>query len=224
MTVTVPVAESHGGQLIKVLIVDDHRLVREGLKKILAETRDIVVAGEADGGHEALQKTRKTDYDVIILDISMAGKSGIEVLDELKKEKPKSQVLIVGMHPEEQYALRAMKSGAAGYLTKESTPAELIDAIHRVAAGKRYLTPAIAEYLALAVQTDGSKPLHEKLSNREYQIFCMIAKGKTVSGIATDLILSSKTVSTYRARVLQKMGMKNNSELIYYAVKNDLVV
>jgi len=210
--------------LIKVLIVDDHRLLREGLKKILAETRDIVVAGEANDGHEALQETRKTDYDVIILDISMAGKNGIEVLDELKKEKPKSQVLIVSMHPEEQYALRAMKSGAAGYLTKESTPAELIDAIHRVAAGKRYLTPAIAEHLALAVQTDGSKPLHEELSNREYQIFCMIAKGKTVSGIATDLILSSKTVSTYRARVLQKMGMKNNSELIYYAVKNDLVV
>jgi two-component system, NarL family, invasion response regulator UvrY len=209
--------------MINVLIVDDHRLVREGLKKILAETNDIAVVDEASNGHEVLGKVRSGNIDVVILDISMPGRSGIEVLEELKKERPKSQVLILSMHPEEQYALRALKAGAAGYLTKESAPTELIEAVYRVSSGKKYITASLAENLAAALEGDTTKARHELLSNREFQIFFMIAKGKPIKDIATELFLSIKTVSTYRSRILDKMSMKNNSELIYYAVKNNLI-
>jgi two-component system, NarL family, invasion response regulator UvrY len=209
--------------VIEILIVDDHRLVREGLKKILAETPNISVADEASGGLEALRKVRQRDFDVIILDISMPGKSGIEVLEELKKEKPKSHILILSMHPEEQYAVRALKAGAAGYLTKESASNELIDAIHRISAGKKFITASLAENLAVALEADAPKAPHELLSNREFQILCMIARGKSIKDIASELFLSVKTVSTYRTRILDKMRMKNTSELIYYAIKNGLI-
>jgi two-component system, NarL family, invasion response regulator UvrY len=212
-----------GENMIDVLIADDHRLVREGLKKILSEVHDIVVADEASTGNEALRKVRKRDFDVIVLDISMPEKNGIEVLEHLKKEKPESRVLILSMHPEEQYALRALKAGAAGYLTKESAPNELIDAIRRVATGKKYITSTIAENLATALNTNTPNTPHELLSNREFQVLRMMAQGGTLTEIAEELNLSIKTVSTYRSRILEKMGMKNNSELIFYAFKNGLV-
>lgn len=209
--------------MIRVLIADDHGLVRDGLKKILSETDDITVVDEASTGQEVLEKVRAKDVDVILLDISMPGKNGLDALAELKKERPKCQVLILSMHPEEQYALRALKSGASGYLTKRSAATELIDALHRVSAGKRYITSSIAESLAAALSYKGGRAAHETLSNREFQVLRMMAAGKSIKEIAAELFLSVKTVSTYRSRVLEKMEMKNTSQLMYYAIKNDLI-
>ena len=209
--------------MIKILVADDHTIVREGLKQILAETSDIVVSGEAANAQEILNKILKNDYDIVLLDISMPGRSGLDVLKTLKSIKPQLPVLILSMHPEEQYAVRALKGGASGYLTKESAPDELITAIRIVSTGRKYVSSALAEKLAFDLENNNEKPLHETLSNREFQVMCMIASGKVISEIAEELLLSIKTVSTYRARILEKMKMKHNAEITYYTIKNGLV-
>ena len=209
--------------MTRVLIADDHRLVREGLKKILTETPDIVVVAEASTGDEVLERIRKQDCDVILLDITMPGKSGLDVLRELHKTKQHVKVLVLSMHPEEQYAVRALKLGAAGYLTKRSASEELIAAVQSVSAGKKYITKALTESLASVMAGDSEKSPDESLSRREHQVFRLIAQGKSIKEIAALLSLSIKTVSTYRSRVLQKMGMKNSAALVYYAVTNGMV-
>jgi len=207
----------------KVLVADDHAVVREGIRRIIAETSDMVVAGEAADGWEVLEKARGGDYDVVVLDISMPGKGGIEILKELKRERPGVPVLILSMHPEEQYALRAIRAGASGYVTKESAPDELVAAIRKVLRGSKYITSALAERLVLDIEVGSEESLHQKLSDRELQVLCLLAEGKTVNKIGRELYLSAKTISTYRSRILQKMGMKRNAELIRYAIKHGLV-
>jgi len=208
---------------IKVLIADDHAIVREGLKQILADTRDIVVAADAENGFEAIKLIRRNPCEVVLLDISMPDRNGIEVLKQLRKEFPKLAVLMLSMHREDQYAIRALKAGAAGYLNKQSAPAELVTAIRQVAAGRKYVSPALAEELANQLDEDHDRPPHAALSDREYQTMTMIASGKTVSDIAAELALSVKTISMYRSRVLQKMKLRHNAELTHYAIKNRLV-
>ena len=209
--------------IIKVFIADDHAIVREGLKQILAETRDIVVAGEAENGLDAVKLFRKSECQVMLLDISMPDRSGIEVLKQIKKEKPELAVLMLSMHREDQYAIRSLKAGAAGYLTKQSAPRELVTAIRQVAGGLKYISPALAQELANHVGEDHEAPPHDTLSDREYQTLTMIASGKTVGMIAKELSLSVKTVSEYRARLLVKMKLKNSAELTHYAIKNQLI-
>jgi DNA-binding NarL/FixJ family response regulator len=209
--------------LIKILIADDHAIVREGLKRIIDETSDMVVAGEAADGQEALNLVLKEDLDVVLLDIAMPGRGGMDALKQLKLDKPALPVLVLSMYSEEQYAIRALKAGASGYMTKESAPEELIGAIRQVSNGGKYVSPSLAEKLAFHLAPGGEKPPHEMLSDREYQVMCMIASGKTVKEIAEELSLSVKTISTNRTRLLRKMAMKNNSEITYYAVKEGLV-
>ena len=208
--------------MIKVLIADDHTLVREGLKQIINQHSDIKVTGEAKNGQEALEQVWKDDFDVVLLDISMPGRSGMDVLKEIKSAKHDLNVLMLSMHPEEQYAVRALRAGASGYLTKESAPDELIDAIRRVSIGLKYVTLSLAEKLAMELKFDRDKPLHEQLSDREFQVMQMIARGHTIKEIAEDLSLSVKTISTYRTRVLEKMNMKSNSDITSYLMENNL--
>jgi DNA-binding NarL/FixJ family response regulator len=208
---------------IKVLIADDHAIVREGLKQILADTNDIVVAGDAQNAQEAVQLVRKTEAHVLLLDISMPDRSGLEVLKQVKKETPNIAVLMLSMHREDQYALRSLKAGASGYLNKQSAPAELVNAIRLVVSGKKYITQELAQAMANQLDTDQEIPPHEILSDREYQTLTLIASGKAVSDIAAELMLSVKTISMYRSRLLQKMKLKNNAELTHYAIKNQLV-
>lgn len=210
-------------ETIRILIADDHAIVREGLKQILADTRDIVVAGEAANGSDAIKLVRKDQCDVLLLDISMPDRSGIEVLKQIKKEAPRIAVLMLSMHREDQYAIRSLKAGAAGYLNKQSAPDQLVDAIRQVSDGRKYITPALAQELANQVGDDRNVPPHEILSDREYQTLIMIASGKTVSDIAAELSLSVKTISMYRSRLLQKMKLRHNAELTHYAIKNHLV-
>jgi len=210
--------------LIKILIADDHIIVRRGLKQIVAEFSDMVVTDEASNFQEVLDKVDKKDFDVVVLDITLPGRSGMDVLKQIKSQDPKLPVLVLSMHPEEQYAVRALRAGASGYLTKESAPDELIAAIRKVATGGKYISPSLAEKLAFELDTGTAKSPHEALSDREYQVLCMIASGKTVKEIAEELILSVKTISTYKARILEKMRMKSNAELTHYAIKNRLVV
>jgi DNA-binding NarL/FixJ family response regulator len=209
--------------MIKILIADDHPIVRKGLKQILAETPNIIVAGEANNGAEVLKKVLKNEYDMVLLDISMPGRDGIDTLKELKDLKPNLPVLILSIHPEDQYAMRVLRAGAYGYLTKESAPEELISAIRTVSLGRKYISPSVAEQLVFNLDNNAEKRPHDKLSDREYQVMHMIASGKTVKEISEDLSLSVKTISTYRARILEKMKMKNIAELIRYAIKNGLV-
>jgi two-component system invasion response regulator UvrY len=209
--------------MMKILIADDHAVVREGVKHILSESKDIVVADEANNGHEALEKVLKNDFDLILMDIAMPGRDGLEILKDIKAQKPKLPVLILSMFPEEQYALRALKSGASGYMTKESIPDELVRAVQKIAQGGKYISSSFSEKLFSILDSDIEKPLHENLSDREYQVMRMIATGKTLKEIADDLSLSVKTISTYRSRILEKMDMKNNAELTHYAIKNSLV-
>jgi len=209
--------------MIKVLIADDHAVVREGVKHILSEMPDMVIAGEAGRGQEVLEKVGKNEYDLILLDIAMPGRDGLEILKDLKLQKPKLPVLILSMFPEEQYALRALKSGASGYLTKDSIPDELIKAIQKIVRGGKYISSSFSEKMLFSFDSDAEKPLHETLSDREYQVMRMIASGKTLKEIADELALSVKTVSTYKSRILDKTGMKNNVELTHYAVKHRLV-
>jgi DNA-binding NarL/FixJ family response regulator len=208
---------------IRVFIADDHAIVREGLKQILAEQRDIIVAGEAENGLDAVRLFRKSKCHVMLLDISMPDRNGIEVLKLVKKDKPDLAVLMLSMHREDQYAIRSLKAGAAGYLTKQSAPRELVTAIRQVAAGQKYISAALAQELASQVGADHEAPVHDTLSDREYQTLMMIASGMTVSDIARELSLSVKTISEYRARLLVKMKLKNSAELTHYAIRNQLV-
>jgi len=209
--------------MIRVFIADDHGIVRKGMKQILSRTPDIVVAGEAGTGQEALEKIWANHFDVIILDISLPGRNGLEILKQIKSHQPKLPVLILSMYPEEQYAVRVLKAGAAGYLTKESDKREFIEAIRRIAQGKKYITPALAERLAHELEPGTAKAPHDKLSDREYHLLCLIAKGKNTKEIATELSLSIKTIGTHRASLLDKMQMKSNAELTHYAIQHKLV-
>jgi two-component system, NarL family, invasion response regulator UvrY len=209
--------------MVKILIADDHAIVREGLKQIVTDTSGLGVTGEAASEQETLELIRKHDYDIVLLDIAMVGRGGLETLKQIKQEVPHLPVLILSMYPEEQYAVRALKMGAAGYLTKLSAPEELIKAIKKISAGRKYISDSLAEKLAFDLELNMEKPLHEYLSDREFQVMCMIASGKTLKKIAEKLSLSVNTISTYRFRILEKMKMKNNSELIHYAIKNRLV-
>ena len=208
---------------LRVLIADDHAIVRHGLKQILADTGDIVVAGDAGSGAEAIKLARAAAFDVLLLDISMPDRNGIEVLKQVRQEFPKMAVLMLSMHREDQYAIRSLKAGAAGYLNKQSAPDELVTAIRTVAQGHKYISPALAQQLANQIGDDREVPLHETLSDREYQTMMMIASGKTVGEIAVELVLSVKTISMYRSRLLQKMKLRHNAELTHYAIKNNLV-
>ena len=209
--------------MIKLIIADDHSIVREGLKQIIADTPDMAVVDEAGDGNELLQKIKSSTFDVVILDITMPGPNVLDTLKQIKKQRPATQVLVLSMHPEEQYAVRVLKAGASGYLNKESAPAELVKAIRKVSRGRKYISPDFAENLADTLLSNHDQPVHAALSDREYQVLCLIASGETVKNIAENLFLSEKTISTYRSRIMQKMGMKNNAELIHYAIKNMLV-
>jgi len=209
--------------MLRILIADDHPVVRRGLRQIVADSRDMAVVDEATNGWEVLSKVRVSDYDVVLLDIAMPGMDGLDVLTQLKHEKPRLPVLMLSMYPEEQFAIRAFRAGASGYVTKESAPDELVGAIRKVSTGGKYVSSALAEKLALDLERGGKQPPHETLSDREYQVMSLIASGKTVTGIARELSLSVKTISTYRSRILEKMNLKNNAELTNYAIKNGLI-
>jgi two-component system invasion response regulator UvrY len=209
--------------MIRVLVADDHAVVRRGLVQILTEAPDMVVAGEASTGREVLQAVRKHDYDVLVLDIAMPEGGGLEVLQQLQTLKPDLRILILSMYPEKQYAVRALKSGAAGYLTKESVPDELIAAIRKVARGGKYVSQSLAEQLASELRGEVEKEPHETLSDREYQVMTLLAAGKSVTDVAEELSLSVKTVSTYRARILDKLNLKSTAEIIRYALEQGLV-
>ena len=207
--------------MIRIIIVDDHPVVRRGLKQILQEEPDVKVVGEAENAQEAFKIIRTIDCDAVVLDISLPGASGVEILKQLKYEYMKLPVLILSMHPEEQYALRMMKAGASGYLKKDSAPEELVKAIRKIISGGKYVSSSLAEILIADMETS-DRPLHEKLSDREFQIMRMIASGKAIKTIAEELCLSEKTVSTYRTRLLEKMHMNANAEIIGYALNNKL--
>ena len=208
---------------MRILIADDHAVFRRGLAETLGEAFSRVTFGEAKTAQETLEHVRRQDWDVVILDISMPGKSGLDILDDLHRLRPKLPVLLLSMHPESQYARRALKSGAAGYLTKESVPEELKEAVRRVQAGGRYVSATLAETLVFDLRRAPDTPVHELLSDREFQVLRMIASGRTVKQIADDIALSVKTVSTYRARILLKTGMTTTAELIRYALQTHLV-
>lgn len=209
--------------MMRILLIDDHAVVRQGLKLILADHLRNAKFGEACNANDALARVAKDVWDVVVLDITMPGRNGWEVLREIKRLRPKLPVLVLSMHPEDQFAVRMLKSGAAGYLTKESAGDELAGAIKKVVAGGRYISPTLAERIVSYLDIDVQKPPHERLSDREFQIMRMMASGKQVSQIARELALSVQTISTYRARILSKMAMKNNAELTRYAVEKELL-
>ena len=208
--------------MIRILIADDHGIVRKGLKQIVADNPDMVVAGEAASGQEALELAQAQDFDVAIIDIAMPGRGGLEILKSLRTQSPSLKIIMLSMYSEEQYAIRSLRNGASAYLTKANATDELIKAIETVASGKRYITQSVAERLASYIEEEGSRLPHENLSDRELQVFVMIGSGKSVSEIAEELSLSIKTISTYRARLLEKMGMDSNAQLIKYAVEHRL--
>src|SRR5882672_5267579 len=207
----------------RILLIDDHEVVRAGLKRIFDKQPGTATFGEASTAPEALQHAREQDWDIVVLDLSLGGRNGLEVLKELKQIRPGLPVLILSMHSEEQYARRAFKAGAAGYITKDSPRAELLNAINKVAEGRKYVSGALAEELVIDLERGSDRPPHETLSDREFEVMRLIASGKTVGEIAVLLALSDKTISTYRARILDKMGMKTNAELTHYTIKRGLV-
>jgi len=209
--------------VIRVVIADDHTIVREGLKQLLLAASDLEVAGEARDGNEVLERVRGSDFDVLLLDMSMPGRSGMELIRQVKGEKPKLRVLVLSMHAEHQYAVRAIKAGASGYLTKDSASRELVSAIRKVAGGGAFISAEVAEALALGAMPQAEGPPHASLSDREYQVFRLLVSGKSVSDIAAELNLSAKTVSTHKARLMEKMALNNQAELIRYAIKHRLV-
>lgn len=209
--------------MIRVVIADDHTIVREGLKQLLLAASDLEVAGEARDGNEVLERVRGSDFDVLLLDMSMPGRSGMELIRQVKSEKPKLRVLVLSMHAEHQYAVRAIKAGASGYLTKDSASRELVSAIRKVAGGGAFISAEVAEALALGAMPQAEGPPHASLSDREYQVFRLLVSGKSVSDIAAELNLSAKTVSTHKARLMEKMALSNQAELIRYAIKHRLV-
>lgn len=209
--------------MIKVLVADDHAIVRRGLRQILSETPDIMVGGEASTAQEVIRLLTDERWSVVVLDLSLPGSSGLELLSRIRREHANAPVLVLTVHPEDQYAVRCIKAGAAGFLTKESAPDKLIEAVRKVAGGGRWVSPELAETLASVLAGESKGAPHERLSDREFEIFRMLASGKTVSQIALELALSVKTVSTHRTRILRKMEMTNNAELTHYAVRNHLV-
>ena len=209
--------------MLKVLIADDHAVVRQGLRQILSEIPELGVVGEAQDGQAVLNLMRAEPWDVLVLDLSMPGRGGLDILKDVRRERPETRVLVLSMHPEDQFAVRTLKAGAAGYLTKESAPSELVAAVRKVLTGGRYISPALAEKLAFDLGRDDDRPRHEKLSDREFQVMRRLAAGMTVQQIADELMLSPKTISTYRARVLEKLELKTNAELIHYSIHNELV-
>jgi two-component system, NarL family, invasion response regulator UvrY len=208
---------------MKVLIADDHPVVRHGLKQILATDSDMTVVGEAKNGNEAMELARKLEWDVAVLDYSMPGRSGMELLSEIKREFPQRPVLVLSMHPEELHARRVLKAGGAGYMNKESAGEELAAAIRKVVTGGKYVSAALAERLAVELAPESQKPPHETLSDREYRVMWMLASGKPINRIAKEMFLSPSTVSTYRVRILRKLGLGSNAELVQYAVKHQLI-
>jgi DNA-binding NarL/FixJ family response regulator len=209
--------------MIRILIADDHAIVRAGLKQFVADQADMSVAGEAATGAETVSLVRSEAYDVVLLDISMPDRNGVDTLKQLKQIRPEMPVLMLSAHAEEQYAVNLLRAGAAGYVSKETASTQLVQAIRTVTRGRKYVSPDLAQVLADGVTGQGDAPLHASLSQREFQIFCKLAGGMPVSKIAQELFLSVKTVSTYRSRVLEKMGMKTNADLTYYAIKNRLI-
>lgn len=209
--------------MIEIIIADDHAIVRQGLKKMLAEESDMKVVGEASSADETLRLIRAHRCNVLLLDVTMPGKSGLDIIKDLKQSSPKMHILVLSMHPEAQFALRVLRAGGSGYLTKESAPEELVRAIRKVAQGGKYVSSTLAELLATLTETDIEKLPHDRLSEREFQILRMIVQGKSVSEIAQQLSLSIKTVSTYRTRVLDKMNVRSNAELARYAVEHRIV-
>jgi two-component system, NarL family, invasion response regulator UvrY len=209
--------------MTRILIADDHPIVRRGLKQILAEESDICEIGEARTGQEVLQQLRGQIWDAVVLDVNLPDRSGLDILREIRERNPRLPVLILSMHPEDQFAVRVVKAGASGYLTKDSAAEELVKALRRILSGGKYISPTLAEQLAEALTGETEKPAHEKLTDREYLVLCRIGSGRTVSEIAEELQLSVKTVSTYRTRILEKMDLRTNAELTSYAVRNGLV-
>ena len=209
--------------MIRIVIADDHTIVREGLKQLLAAAGDFEIVGEAQDGHEAMRQVRSLDFDVLLMDMSMPGKGGMELIKQVKSEKPKVRILVLTMHEEHQYAVRAIRAGASGYLTKDGATAQLVSALRKVAGGGAYISSAVAEQLALHAMPGAAGPPHAALSNREFQVFSMIAEGKSVSDIAERLNLSVKTVSTHKANLMQKMNMSTTGEIIRYAIAHKLV-
>ena len=208
---------------MKVLIADDHLVVREGLKEIVNKLDEVSVVDTAGDGREALEKIESSGYDLVILDISMPGLSGLEILQTLKRKNITAHILVLSIYPQTQYAIRALRLGASGYLSKDSAYEELASAIRKISAGGRYISSDLAEKYVFGDKIDLDRAPHEKLSEREFQIMCLLAKGKSVTEIARGIFLSDKTVSTYRARILEKMGMKKNAELMLYAIRNSLI-
>jgi Response regulator containing a CheY-like receiver domain and an HTH DNA-binding domain len=207
----------------KILIVDDHAVVRQGVKQILSEQFHGAVIGEAQNADEMIERVRKNNWDIVVLDIGMPGKSGLDALKELKQLRPKLPTLVLSAYPEDQLALRMLKAGAAGYLSKDSAPNELVQAIRKIMGGGKFVSASVAELLALNLESNIEKPMHEQLSDREYQVLCLIAVGKSLKDIADDLCVSISSINTYRARILEKMQLKNNTELTHYAIENRLV-
>ncbi len=208
---------------LKILLVDDHAIVREGLKRILADTQDLEVTGEAASVSEAAALLRAQPFDLVVLDISLPGRNGLELLRIIQDESPKLPVLVLSIYPEDQYAVRVMRQGADGYLTKETAPERLVEAIRKVASGRKYVSPDLAERLALEIGGDSDKLPHERLSDREFEVLKLIASGKGLTEIGEMLHLSIKTVSTYRTRILEKTGLRNNAEITHYAIANKLL-
>ena len=209
--------------MIRLVLADDHAILREGLKQILLAQSDIGIVAEAQDGHEVMKRVRELDFDVLVLDMSMPGKSGVELIKQVKAERPKLRILVLTMHEEHQYAVRAIRAGASGYLTKESASAQLVSALRKVAAGGAYISAEVAEQLALNAMPGAQGAPHEALSDREFQVFRLIAEGKSVSDIAERLNLSVKTVSTHKANLMQKMGVATTGEIIRYALAHKLV-
>ena len=209
--------------MLRVLLADDHAVVRQGLRQILTEIPEVGAVGEASNGEDALGMVRAEHWDVLVLDMSMPGRGGLDVLKDVHRERPQTKVLVLSMHPEDQFAVRLLKAGASGYLTKETAPAELVTAVRKILTGGKYISSTLAEKLAFDMDRDADKPLHEALSDREFQVLRMMAAGHTVQQIADELLLSAKTISTYRARILEKLNLKSNAEMIHYAINNRLI-
>jgi len=209
--------------VIKIIIADDHIIIRAGIKQLLEGAHDMVVAGEASDGQKLIQEIQKNHYDVIVIDISMPGRNGIEIIKQIRASGDKTPILALSYYPEEQFAIRVLKAGACGYMNKDVQPEELVEAIYKVARGGTYVSPAVAEKLAMNINMTQEASPHESLTDREYEVFLKIAGGMTVSEIADEMFLSVKTVSTYRARILEKLNLKNNAEITYYAIRNNLI-
>lgn len=209
--------------MIRVLLADDHTILREGLKQILSDCQDMVVGGEADNGHAALKMIRSEDWGVVVLDMSMPGKSGLELIKQIKSEKPRLPILILSMHREDQYAVRTLRAGASGYLSKDSASSQLVSAIRKVAGGGIYVNPAMAEKLAFSLRPESDAPPHTLLSDREYQIFMLLLQGRSISEIGEELNLSVKTVSTHKTHIMQKMEVDNMTALVKYAIRHRII-